>query len=236
MLCLSAGRAREPHRLPTGVVLDPPGRRHRARLDAGDDGVRPTRAASWSSLSGYREQGIQVIDRASRRVVQTIDAAALRSWARASRPMAARCYVSGGNRDVVYALRLERRFGGARWTASRSGPPPDSTGGRAYPAGLACSPDGARLYVAENLADSLAVVDPHVAARDRSALPTGRYPYGIVVDGTDGKVYRLGLGSARGSPRSPAAGPGHSSPGRRIAVGRHPRRWCSITLSTSGST
>ena len=52
--------------------------------------------------------------------------------------------------------------------------------GTRYPAGLAVSPDGARLYVAENLADSLAVVDL-ASGRVVDRLPTERYPYGVAV-------------------------------------------------------
>src|SRR6185436_20057292 len=96
-------------------------------------------------------------------------------------------YVSGGNQDVVYHFS---------WTAGKAIDVTDSIvlapkaarrAGTRYPAGLAFSPDGATLYVAENLADSLAVItvaDGRVVQR----LPAGRYPYGVVVS-PDGTVY-----------------------------------------------
>ena len=59
--------------------------------------------------------------------------------------------------------------------------------GLRYPAGIAISPDGARLYVAENLADSLAVVDLE-SGSTVERVATGRYPYGVVV-GPEGRVY-----------------------------------------------
>ena len=59
--------------------------------------------------------------------------------------------------------------------------------GRRYPAGLAPSPDGRLLYVAENLADSLAVVDLATGTVVQR-LATERYPYDVVVDAS-GTVY-----------------------------------------------
>ena len=56
-----------------------------------------------------------------------------------------------------------------------------------YPAGIAISRDGRTLYAAENLGDSLAVVDL-AARRVVQRLATERYPYGVVA-GPDGTVY-----------------------------------------------
>src|SRR6186997_3596843 len=86
-------RVREPHRLPTGIVLDPAG----ASIALGSMPL----GAIWSPdssrivivLSGYRDQGIQV--------VQTIAQPAAFLGAAFS-PDGGRLYVSGGNGDVVY--------------------------------------------------------------------------------------------------------------------------------------
>jgi YVTN family beta-propeller protein len=87
-----------------------------------------------------------------------------------------------------------------------------------YPARLAFSPDGARLYVAGNLDDSLLVVDP-VSRRVVQRLATGRYPYGIVVD-RSGRVYVSAWGGSWVATFRPGAD--GLIPGPRIAVGRHP--------------
>src|SRR5262249_28109097 len=101
------------------------------------------------------------------------------------------------------------------------------TGGRAYPAGLACSHDGARLYVAENLADTLAVVDI-VSKRVTQQLATGRYPYGVVVN-AGGKVYVSAWGASWIATFAPRAA--RLAPLGRIAVGLHPS---SLLLDPAG--
>ena len=204
------------HRLPTGVVLDPAG----ASIALGSMPLSmhfsPDSTRIVTVLCGYREQGFQVVDRSSRRVVQTVVQPAAFVGACFS-PDGGRLYVSGGNRDVVYVYSW--RAGSAGLADSIAlGPPPDSTGGRAYPAGLACSRDGARLYVAENLADSLVVVDL-ASRRVVQRLSTGRYPYDVVVHG-DGRVYVSAWGASWIATFAP--GPKGLRPGRRIEVGPHP--------------
>ena len=101
--------------------------------------------------------------------------------------------------------------------------------GTRYPAGLAWSADGRTLYVAENLADSLAVID--VAARlVRQRFPTERYPYGVVV-AADGMVYVSAWGGTTVSMFAPAAA-GALAPVARIAAGRHPS---AMVLNASGT-
>ena len=58
--------------------------------------------------------------------------------------------------------------------ASRGGAP-------AYPAGIAVSADGARLYVAGNLADALFVVDP-IGRQQLGEIPVGHIPYGVALN------------------------------------------------------
>src|ERR1043166_5557056 len=59
------------HRLPTGVVLDPAG--HSVALGSMPVAMvfSPDSSRGVAVLSGYREQGAQVVDLASARVVQT---------------------------------------------------------------------------------------------------------------------------------------------------------------------
>src|SRR5262245_55074011 len=167
-------------------------------------------------LSGLREQGLQVVDPVRREVTQTlVQPGAFLGLCFA--PDGKSLYASGGFRDVIY------RYGWNGDTAvladSINLAPRGSVGqGVRYPAGLGVSADGQHLYVAENLADSLAVVDV-VAKRVVQHLPAGRYPYGVEVD-PKGRVYVSAWGGDAIATFSPVGD--RLSAGPRIPVGRHP--------------
>jgi YVTN family beta-propeller protein len=203
-------------RLPTGARLDPAG----SSVVLGSMPVTmlfsPDSNRIVAVLSGYREQGVVVVDPATHRVVQRLVQPSAFIGATFS-PDGRFLYVSGGNRDVVYEYA---------WRADSAvvadsvvlGPPPGADGGRVYPAGLACSPDGRTLYVTENLADSLAVVD-RTTHRVTQRLATGRYPFGVAA-GADGRVYVSAWGGAWIA--CFASRGGALAPGPRIPVGRYP--------------
>src|SRR5208282_821127 len=126
-------------------------------------------------------------------------------------------YASGGNQDVVYryAWREDRAtLVDSLVLAMKRGP-----NGTRYPGGVAVSPDGRLLFVAENLADSLAVVDL-TGARVVQRLATERWPYGVAV-AKDGTVYVSAWGGSTVSVFTPAAS-GALVAAARIRVGRHP--------------
>ncbi len=91
--------------------------------------------------------------------------------------------------------------------------------GPRYVAGLARSHDGRALYVAENLADSLAVVDV-ATRRVVQRLGTGAYPYAVVA-APDGRVYVSDWGGATVHVYR-AGADGCLAAERPIDVGRHP--------------
>src|SRR5689334_12318719 len=178
--------SRDVKRLPTGAVLDPAG----PSVTLGSMPVAmvfsPDSSRIVAVLSGYRDQGFQVIDVATKKVVQTVVQPSAFLGAVFS-PDGRSLYVSGGNQDVVYRYRWLDNAATLVDSIALGPPPPDSTGGRSYPARLACSPDGSHLYVAENLADSLAVIDL-AAKRVVQRLAVGPYPYGVIA-ARDGSVY-----------------------------------------------
>jgi len=137
-------------------------------------------------LNGWRLQGVQVVDPRTGSVLQTVEQPAAfvgLVFSTDGRTL----YASGGNADVVY------RYDWASWRLTlrdslilRERPDPKSNGS-SYPAGIATSRDGRFLYVAENLADSLAVLDL-ASGRVVQRLAAGRYPYAVKV-GSDGTVF-----------------------------------------------
>ncbi len=205
-------------RLPTGAHLDPAtplrvvGQMPLAIVPA-PEGDRVVLL-----LNGWRDQGIQVVERVSGRVLQTVPLQSTflgLAFSIDGRSL----YVAGGNANVVY--RFEWRDGAATLRDSivlqpRSAP---RASGVRYPGGLALSRDGRQLYVAENLADSLAVIDLS-SGRVVQHLATERYPYGVAVSPA-GAVYVSNWGGWHLSTYAPA-GDGLLRATGRVLVGRHP--------------
>jgi YVTN family beta-propeller protein len=139
------------------------------------------------SMSGYREQGIEVVDRATSAVVERVEQPGAflgLAWS----PDHHTLYASGGVADAIYIYAWQS-------AAPRPATLVDSITlgpGTRYPAGIALSPDGRTLYVAENLSDSLAVVDL-AAHRVIQRLSVGAFPYGVAA-APDGQVYASAWG------------------------------------------
>ncbi|AHG93065.1 phosphoesterase (plasmid) [Gemmatirosa kalamazoonensis] len=205
-----------PRRLPTGARLDPAG----TVVDVGPMplGMVPTPEGDRVVLllGGWRQQGVQVVDRATGAVVQTLDQPAAFVGVAFS-PDGGTLYASGGNGDVVYRYRWADRSATLVDSLVLATKAPRANGTR-YPAGVAVSPDGRTLYVAENLADSLAVVDV-ASGRVTQRLATERYPYAVAA-APDGTVYVSAWGGNTVSVFTPDAG-GLRDAGR-LAVARHP--------------
>jgi YVTN family beta-propeller protein len=181
------------------------------------------------SLSGWREQGIEVLDRARQAVIQRLPQAGAflgLAWAADG----ATLYVSGGSADVIYVYSWDRsrREPAVLSDSIALGAGSSDTTVRRYPAGLGRSPDGRSLYVAENLGDSVAVIDLGTR-RVRQRIPMPEYPYDVAV-ARDGRVYVSAWGGSvvgvfRETPE------GLRAEGR-IEVGRHPSALC---LSADGT-
>jgi DNA-binding beta-propeller fold protein YncE len=216
-----------PRRLPTGRLLDPAG----VSYDLGSMplamALSPEKDRVVALLNGWRDQGIQIVDRASGKTLQKIPLPAV-FLGLAFSPDGKSLYVSGGNQDVIY--RFDWRNRAARLADSIVlAVNPKGKSGTRYPAGIAISRDGRSLYVAENLGDSLAVIDLG-SGRVVQRLATERYPYGVAV-GLDGIVYVSAWGGSTVS-AFPARANGALAEGTRIRVARHPS---ALALSPDGS-
>ena len=152
-------------RLPTGARLDSAGRSIAVGNMPMGAVLAPDGRHLVVSLSGWREQGIEVVDLEKGRVVQRVaqpGAFLGLAWS----PDGDRLYVSGGVSDCVYVYgwRAADREPATLVDSLALAPADPKTPGSRYPAGMAMSSDGHYLFVAENMSDSLAVLDLRSAA------------------------------------------------------------------------
>ena len=199
LVLVSSGLASTPHMdaptfttpLATGVRLDAEGE----FIDLGSMplgiALAPEGRRVVAVLSGWREQGIQVVDLESKKVLQTIPQEAA-FYGLAFSADGKQLYVSGGNEDLIYAYSWSNGAATLDKKIILGEKKPDKTGSR-YPAGLAVSQKGNLLYVVENVGDALAVVDPS-SGRVVQRFSTDHYPYAVKV-APDGKVYVSAWGS-----------------------------------------
>ncbi len=217
-------------RLPTGASLDPAGRSYPIGNMPLAASASPEGRFVVVSLAGWREQGLDIVDRSTGTVVQHLPQAGAflgLAWSADGRTL----YVSGGVTDMVYQYAWHPD-GAAPATLVDSlalGHADPATPGSTYPAGIATSPDGRTLYVAENLSDSLAVID--LGSRQvRQRLGVGPYPYGVVV-APDGHVYVSAWGSGTVAVYR-TLGDGRLAGEHPIDAGRHPS---ALALNRTGT-
>src|SRR5436190_2982806 len=210
--------------LPTGKRLDAVGR----AIAVGNMPLSMIAAPDGNHLlvllSGWRDQGIQVVDIASGRVEQFVPLPSS-FLGLAFSPDGSTVYASGGNDDVVHVFNWTGRLEPARQISlKRDGEKPGSH----YPAGIALSADGRRLYVAENVGDALTVIDVP-SGRVMQRFAAGHYPYGVAV-APDGAVYVSAWAGNSISVFRPIHGELVAS--GAIEVGRHPS---TLLFNRSGS-
>jgi DNA-binding beta-propeller fold protein YncE len=203
--------------LPTGVCLDPAGRSFAAGNMPLAMVLSPEGDRLVLSLNGWRQQGLQVIDLRAGTVVQMISQPGAFLGLAFSND-GGTLYASGGNEDLIYRYAWRDKQATLIDTIVLA-PKESKKDGTRYPAGIALSRDGRRLYVAENLADSLAVVDLQ-SKTVVQRLPTEPYPYDVVT-ARDGEVYVSAWGGTTVSWFVPGKNGSLKEQGR-ITVGRHP--------------
>jgi YVTN family beta-propeller protein len=149
--------------LPLGQVLSPDGR------------------TLLVSNDGQGEQSLQVVDVVSGTVVQTLPYAAPASLfvGVAFSPDGRSAYASGGGSQVIhrYSVSGQHLTEGTALALPKTSP--SGTKVNAFPAGLAVTPDGTRLVVADHLADAVSVVD--VATGAVSTTAVGHAPRSVTL-------------------------------------------------------
>ncbi|MGZ7078788.1 MAG: YncE family protein, partial [Thermoanaerobaculia bacterium] len=169
-------------RLPTGATLDPAASTSPAGNFPLGMAISPDGQRIALLLCGWRQQGVQIADR-SGAVLQTLAQPAAFVGIAFS-PDGRWLWASGGYEDALYRYRMTD---GRAELDRRIELDVVPKKGVHYPAGIALSSDGSRVYVAENLSDTIAVVDTTTGAVVQR-LQVDRYPYGVVA-ARNGDVY-----------------------------------------------
>ena len=145
------------------------------------------------SNSGAGMQSLQVVDAATGGVVQTLPYIAPASVfvGLAYSRDGTRAYASGGGSNVIhtYAVAptgtlsatddISMGVSGSHYPLLGTGP---------WPSGLSLSPDGSRLYVADNLANAVSVVNT-AGATVATTIPVGSFPYTTLASPDGRHVY-----------------------------------------------
>src|SRR3954454_15934545 len=225
LLTAFAAYAAELVRLPTGVSLDPVAESHGVGNFPLAVAVAPGGERVALLLNGWRQPGVQIGDRKCGAGIQTLpQIAAFIGLAFSTDGKT--LYASGGNDDSIFIYRWNGREATAEGKidlVERQKPLPNAKpaapDGIQYPAGITTSRDGRVLYIAENLGDTLAVLDLSTR-RVIQRVRTDRYPYTVVCDAR-GDVYVSAWGDNTVN-RFRANANGTLRRISRIAVGRHP--------------
>jgi acid phosphatase len=172
------------------------------------------------SNDGQGTQSLQVIDRASGKVVQTIAYAAPEALyvGVAFSPDGSHVYASAGGNSKIRVYDVQ----GQQLTEKDPILLPKQLDGKdinLFPAGLTVSGDGKTLYVADNLASALSVVD--LASQTTTAtVPVGHNPYTVVLSHDGHTAYVSNWGEETVSVVD-VSGP-VPKVGEPIEVGTHP--------------
>ena len=168
--------------LPTGAMLDPATKASPLGNFPLAIALAPGGDHAAVLLNGWREQGVQILDRSGAITQTLLQPSAFIGLAFS--PDGRTLWASGGYEDALYRYRWNEGAAQLEATVPLAA---FADKGTFYPAGIAVSPDGKRVYVAENLGDTLSVVDTATNAVVQR-VQVDRYPYGVAVSG-DGSVF-----------------------------------------------
>jgi YVTN family beta-propeller protein len=174
------------------------------------------------SNDGQGAQSLQVIDTTSSKVTQTLSYPAPKALfvGLVFAPDGKTLYASGGGNNVI------RQYSVTGGTLTESTPiplpttNPDGVKINPLPAGIAITPDGQRLLVADQQADALSVVDLPSGTVHTSAA--GHRPYAVVASPDGHSAYVTDQGSNTVSVLD-LTGP-EPAPQKTITVGTHPNK------------
>ncbi len=226
--------------LPNGWTLTPEG----TQIPVSDlpMNMELSRDGRWLlvTTNGNGEQEVDIIDVSSQQVAQKLSVK--KSWlGLAFAPDGKRFFVSGGDDNEVLVFNFADGkateagkiiLGSQEYHAlsekQRDEARKAGRGEFAFPSGIAASPDGQRLYVAENLTNKVAVVDLNTQ-QVITKISVGEYPYDCTISNDGKRVYVSNWGS-----RSIAViDPANNQVIGNIQVGDHPN---DLELTRNGKT
>jgi YVTN family beta-propeller protein len=183
------------------------------------------------SNDGQGTQSLQVVDTATSKVVQEIDYTSPQGLfsGLAFSPDGKTAYAAGGGQNVVHTYDVS----GGKLTekAPLDLPTTNPAGAKVnpFPAGVAVTPDGSRLVVADHLADAATVID--TATGTSQTVAVGHAPQGVAVS-PDGKTAYVSNQGADTVSVLDISG-GAPTVADTIQVGTHPN---ALRLSKDGGT
>jgi YVTN family beta-propeller protein len=178
---------------PHGWGITPAGRQTNVAPGPQAVAVSPDGRMVVVANAAYLDQSLEVIDPATGAITQTLPApggkATGSTWTYSAghahgfyvgltfSPDGSTLYASDGPGSAVIRYQVS----GGTLTAVGSVGLASKSGAGLWPAGIAVAPDGGRLFVAGNLADTLFVADP-VTKKVLGMVPVGHLPYGVALD------------------------------------------------------
>ena len=208
--------------VPTGYQVTPAGQ----QTTLGDlplhEVVSPDGRWLITTNDGQGAQSLQVLDTRTGTTVQTLTYARPEALfaGLALSPDAKTLYASAGGNNKIRTYS----FASGRLTEGASIPLPTTseTGKKInpYPAGIALTPDGGRLVVADRLADAVTVID--VRTGTQKTIGVGHAPYWVTLSPDGNKAWVTEQGASTVSALDVSAG--HLAPLASITVGTHPNK------------
>jgi YVTN family beta-propeller protein len=201
--------------LPTGWTVTPAGAQTQLGEKPFGAALSPDGRTLLVTDNGQWLQALQVVDVASGRVVQTLTYRAPEAlflgvaWS----PDGRFAYASAGTNQKIRVYTVTGR------TLTETAPIryPSAAARNPFPGGLAVSPDGAALYIADHRGAALSVADT-ATRRIVATVPVGQNPYGVQLT-PDGRTAYV---SNWGGDTVTAVDTATRSVRRTIVVGHHP--------------
>ncbi|WP_157180722.1 bifunctional YncE family protein/alkaline phosphatase family protein [Actinopolymorpha alba] len=160
-----------------------------------DQALSPDRSKLLVTNNGQGKQSLQLVDTANSQVLQTIEYASPEAlyagvvWS----PDGTKAYASAGgsNKIRTYTVADGKLTEGTPIELPKTNPAGQAV--NLFPAGLAISADGGKLYVADQLGDAMTAID--LATKQQATISVGHRPYDVTLTKDGRKAYVTNQGA-----------------------------------------